>query len=117
MRISDWSADLCSSDLVADPPSDARCDRCKARIGEEVENLAGDVGSNGARCIGVGQVVGRGFVVDGKLAGGNFAGESAREGVGAGEAGIMFCEVGEVIEAGHDEISCSPRSEEHTSEL
>src|SRR3546814_6072244 len=91
MRISDWSSDVCSSDLVDDPPSDARCDRCKARIGEEVENLAGDVGSNGARCIGVGQVVGRGFVVDGKLAGGNFAGESAREGVG--------------------------RSEEHTSEL
>src|SRR3546814_5192299 len=88
MRISDWSSDVCSSDLV--------------------ENLAGDVVSNGARCIGVGQVVGRRFVVDGKLAGGNFAGESAREGVGAGEAGIMFCEVGEVIEAGHDEISCSP---------
>ena len=95
-------------EAVDDPPSDTRCDKCKARIGKEVENLAGYVGRNGARCVGVGQVVGRRFVVDGKLAGGNFAGESAREGVGAGEAGIMFCEVGKVIEAGHDEISCSP---------
>ena len=56
----------------------------------------------------VGQVVGRRFVVDGKLAGGDFAGESAREGVGAGEAGIMFCKIGEAIKAGHDENSCSP---------
>src|SRR3546814_10728552 len=37
MRISDWSSDVCSSDLIAHPPCDPRCDPdpvgSKARAG------------------------------------------------------------------------------------
>ena len=95
-------------EAVYDPPSDARCDGSKAGVGEEAENLAGNVRGNDPCGVGVGQIFAGRFVVDGKLAGGNFAAESARECVGAGEVGIMFSKIGEAIEAGHVENSCSP---------
>ena len=95
-------------EAVDNPPCDARCNGRKARIGKEVENLAGDMGGNDPRGVGVGQIIGCWFRVDGKLAGGDFAVERARESVGAGEAGVMFSKIGEAIEAGHVENPCSP---------
>src|SRR3546814_9008757 len=86
---------------VDEAPSDALRDGGKAGVGKQVENLTGDLGGNDPRVVGVGHVFGGWFVVDGKLAAGDFAAERASEGVGAGKAGIMFGEVCEAVEASH----------------
>src|SRR3546814_7461823 len=49
---------------VDDAPSDARRDGGKAGVGQQVENLTGDLGGNEPRDVGVGHVLGGWFVVE-----------------------------------------------------
>src|SRR3546814_3310737 len=42
MRISDWSSDVCSSDLVTLPPVGAVTDPVTGQVLDRVEDLAGD---------------------------------------------------------------------------
>src|SRR3546814_8214737 len=101
MRISDWSSDVCSSDLVGDPtgPADATVEPEAVRVGAELSALAG-IGAGEDDGDVVGQ--GRGCLQQDieALAGGELAhGEDGRA-----RWDVAF-------------VGRRQRSEEHTSEL
>src|SRR3546814_3421489 len=119
MRISDWSSDVCSSDLFADlvgvdlDGDQARREvgKLRARRGQRTGHLAEDVQ---AALLGLGQrdlhdFLGDALDLDVHLQGGDAA-------LGAGHLEVHVAEVILVAEdvGQHDEVV---RSEEHTSEL
>src|SRR3546814_1632559 len=101
MRISDWSSDVCSSDLVTIPRPEP-AGHAQASFGDRLGDKGGDVGTCDAGVATSGDALSGGQQRD-------VRGAPGKRALGRDEP--------RMIGGAERHFACAPRSEEHTSEL